>query len=163
MRASCANIIPLVRDALEQGGRARLTVTGMSMRPFIRSGDVVELAVVTTDALTLGMVLLVETTEGRYLLHRVTRKTADGVFTRGDANAHEDGPFNPNSIVARVTGVVRDDCVVPLDTGTSGLLARMWNTSRAGLWLIEAYDRSRRAAGRVLRRLGLRPPLPPPL
>lgn len=163
MRAPCADVVPLVRDALQQGGRARLTVTGMSMRPFIRSGDVVELASVTASALTLGMVVLVETPEGQYLLHRVTRKTADGLFTRGDANVHEEGPFNPNSIVARVTGVVRGDCVVPLDTGTSGLLARVWNASRAGLWLIGAYDCSRRAAGRVLRRLGLRSPLPPSL
>jgi|WetSurSiteA1Bulk_404760.scaffolds.fasta_scaffold52201_1 signal peptidase I len=163
MRAPCTDIVPLVRDALQQGGRARLTVTGVSMRPFIRSGDVVELASVTAPTLTLGVVVLVETPEGQYLLHRVTRKTADGLFTRGDANVHEEGPFNPNSIVARVTGVVRGDCVVPLDTGTSGLLARVWNASRACLWLMGAYDCSHRAAGRVLRRLGLRSPLPPPL
>lgn len=156
MRASGVDIIPLVRVALEQGGQARLTVTGMSMRPFIRSGDIVELAAVTIDTLIPRTIVLVKAAEGRYLLHRVTRIAPDAVFTRGDANFHEEGPFTSDCLLARVTGVVRGDCVKPLDTGFRSVLTRLWQATPAGLWLIEAYDFSRRAAGHVLRRLGLR-------
>lgn len=161
MKVTSVDIVPLVREALQRGGRVRLTATGMSMRPFIRSGDVVELAAVTDDMLTPGTVALVETAEGQYVLHRITRRTADGVFTRGDANFHEEGPFSPAAVVARATGVLRGERVKPLDTGVRMLLARVWHATRAGVWLIEIYDRTRRAAGFVLRRFGLLPPLAP--
>ena len=161
MKVTCVEVVPLVREAFQQGRRVHLTAMGVSMRPFIRSGDVVELAAMGARTLTPGTVVLTETTEGKYLLHRLTRRTADGVFTRGDANFHEEGPFSPACVVARATGVVRGERVAPLDTGMRRIMAYAWHATRAGVCVIEVYDRARRAAGCVLRRFGLRPPLAP--
>ncbi len=148
--------MPLVHETLQQGGRARMTVSGSSMRPFIRSGETVELASVTPGSLVPGMVVLVETTEGRHVLHRVIRVTPQGVFTRGDANFHEEGPFAFDRILAMVTGIVRGDHVRHFDTGIYAVIPRLWHATGVGLWLMAVHDSSRRFAGRVLRRLGLR-------
>ncbi len=156
MRVSCSDVLPLVHDTLQQGGRARLTVSGASMRPFIHSGSVVELATVMPGSLTPGMVVLVEKADGRHVLHRVIRVTPRGVFTRGDANFHEEGPFAFNQILAMVTGIVRGNHVRHLDVGIYGALPRLWYATPIGLSLLTVHDFSRMLARRVLRRLGFR-------
>jgi signal peptidase I len=156
--AALGEVVPVVREAIERGDLVRLTVTGGSMRPFIPSGAVVELTAAPPGGCAPGQVVLVEESPGRHLLHRVRRRSAGGVWTRGDANADDEGPFPDARVVARVAGIVRDGRVVPLDAGMRGLLARLWNATPAGPLALLGWDRARRGAGRALRRAGLLPP-----
>jgi hypothetical protein len=145
--ASFDALAPLVRELVAGGGRVRLKVTGASMRPFIRSGAVVELAAIPAGGCAPGTVVLVELAGGRHVLHRVTRRVAGGVLTRGDANLDGEGPHPAERLVARVVGLVRGGRVVPLDAGALFRLGRLWGATRAGAWLLGGWCRARRAGG----------------
>ena len=75
-------LMPIVRAALERGQRVRMTVTGGSMFPFLRDGDVVELEPALT--LRLGDMVLVQTDSSdvieRYVLHRIVRWVDGAAF-----------------------------------------------------------------------------------
>jgi len=134
----------------------RVAVTGASMRPFIRSGDVVELSAADGALPRPGAVVLVEAAGGRLLLHRVTASARPGVRTRGDANREGEGPFPPERVVARVTGVVDGGRVRPLDRGLYGALARTWAASGAGHVVLRLGGAAARAGRRLLRPGGAR-------
>ncbi len=154
MKVSCLEIVPLLQEALKTSGRARLTVTGNSMRPFIYSGETIELLIAAVDELKKGDVVLVEDSDGDYFLHRIIRKKGGVIYTRGDANLKEEGPFKTESVLAIVTGILRGNRIVKLDKGFYRICGRVWSESRVGSALLKVYDRLRRSAGGILSQNG---------
>ena len=92
----------LVGGLLAQGISVRIQVTGTSMSPCIRSGDVVTITPPTTDEVRLGDVIAFSPHPGQLLIHRVVARTADGPLTRGDATPGCDEPAGRSML-----GVVR--------------------------------------------------------
>jgi hypothetical protein len=148
-------MVPLVREAFKGGSRVRMQANGQSMRPFIRNGEVVELESPGAGVPRRGAVVLVDCGGDHYVLHRVSRLTASGFYTRGDAHRHEEGPFEARQVVARAVGVVRGARTLPVDSGVRGALARAWAVKGIGgrSWVLYRALRSR--AGRVLRAVGV--------
>jgi hypothetical protein len=64
---------PVLEHALDAGLSARMRVTGSSMRPFSRAGDVLEFAPAGTASPRHGEILLVRRDDGGLVLHCVTR------------------------------------------------------------------------------------------
>ncbi|MBO6034437.1 MAG: S24/S26 family peptidase, partial [Paludibacteraceae bacterium] len=60
-----------VREYIKEGKEVMVTAKGNSMLPFIRTGDVVTLC--KAHRLRTGMVVLVEPSEGVYILHRIVK------------------------------------------------------------------------------------------
>ncbi|MBQ7872035.1 MAG: S24/S26 family peptidase [Oscillospiraceae bacterium] len=74
------DILPLIREKLEQGGEVSLTVTGDSMYPFLRDGrDRVTIAPLMRP-LRVNDVPLYLRAGGGLVLHRVMRVERDGRF-----------------------------------------------------------------------------------
>ncbi len=85
-----------------------VVITGGSMAPALRSGDVVMMAEPDPDLLSQRALVTYLDDSGRRVTHRVFALTDDGVITRGDANVTPDpAPVPP----ARIDGVGR--LVVP--------------------------------------------------
>jgi signal peptidase I len=74
----------LVRDFLSLGTPLVFTARGRSMAPFILDGDPV-LVRPRNSELRVGDVILMRTGGHQFLLHRIIKKGAEGVVTRGDA------------------------------------------------------------------------------
>ena len=96
----------LFEEILKSGAGLRVRVTGRSMTPFIRNGEVVTLQQMPVTALHIGDVILVKMQRGDLLLHRIVKKTqaAAGVIfrTKGDALTLLDEPISGEDILAKV-------------------------------------------------------------
>ena len=92
----------LLTAVLAEGNRFRFTVHGVSMCPFIREGDSVELDAVGT--VRVGNILLAEK-NGRLLLHRAIKVKKDAVLLKGDNLNTADGWFLKEEILAVAVAV----------------------------------------------------------
>lgn len=100
-------LVKVIALQLENGGRARLTVTGRSMLPLLRAyRDSVELIPVTEEPVQKGKIILYRRDSGQYVLHRIVRKTATGYICCGDNEAGRE-PVEHRQLLAVVDGLIR--------------------------------------------------------
>ena len=103
---------------LEEGHRAIIPVSGMSMWPFICHGrDQAILEACRGDDLHIGDIILFRTPLGNYMLHRVTALRPDAFETTGDGNCFRDGWFPRDCAKAKAISIRRNghtiDCTAP--------------------------------------------------
>lgn len=143
----------LLRGLLEDGLPVELRVTGSSMSPFVRSGDVIVLSPRPASAIRLGDVVAFLRGEARLVVHRVVRRRRDGFLTRGDASPRtDDGRVAGDEILGAVDRVTRRGVRVRLGLGPEriaiawlsrwGLLIAMLRPLR---WLLTSYNPPRRS------------------
>ena len=110
---------PLLADLLRSGTPVRLEVTGHSMSPFIRSGDVVTIEPLVGRRPALGEVVALAP-EGRLRVHRLVGWDRGRALFRGDVAAGADPVASPDDLLGRVTRVERGGRRVRLGLGSSG-------------------------------------------
>jgi len=100
------------------------------MQPFIQNNDILEVAPLAETRIKLGDVLLVETGEGRLLVHRVVKASRrDGIsiyLIKSDACNTPDGWFRLENILGRVEVVERGFQRIKLTSGAQLWRARVW-------------------------------------
>jgi hypothetical protein len=121
---------PLLEDLLRGGTAVRLEVTGHSMSPFIRTGDVVTIEPLSGRRLRLGQVVALAP-GGHLLVHRLVGWHRGLARVRGDVAACADPLASPDELLGRVTRVERGGRRVRLGLGIERL-AIAW-LSRVGL------------------------------
>jgi len=117
----------LCAEILGRGAALRVKVTGWSMAPFLRGGEVLTIKPCSSQGVRVGDVVLFRTREGCLAIHRVLRRRRqadDGwVFhTKGDARAVLDEPIPASCVLGKV-------CAVERDPGSP--TARYWNLESA--------------------------------
>ncbi len=75
-----------VRDLLLAGETVSIGVCGQSMLPFFRSGEVIRLRPLREGDLTRGNVVMAQTEQGNYVVHRIYRIDGDRITLLGDGN-----------------------------------------------------------------------------
>jgi hypothetical protein len=96
-----------------------MTVSGHSMWPFIRDGDVVEIA--RTPAVpVVGAVVLAQLADGRNPLHRIIAHKGDAWLLCGDNCGAPDGLVHRGNLVGVVEYVERNQRKVCLALGRTG-------------------------------------------
>ena len=100
----------LFADILDKGLNLRLKVTGQSMYPFIKSGEIVTLKKVPCSTLKCWDIILYMDFSGSLILHRLvkieTLQNGDISFvTRGDALIQKDKPVTENQILGKASYV----------------------------------------------------------
>ncbi len=130
----------ILRERLGAGAAVSLRVSGHSMTPCIRAGDVVTLEPLSAGGPRLGHVIALTTRDERLLLHRlVGRRRPKHFVTRGDIAPHADAPVSREAILGVVTGVARETRPVRLGLGWERVPIA-W-LSRAGLLRLAARVR----------------------
>ena len=100
-------LMPIISEQLESGGRASLVVTGNSMYPTFRDrADMVSLIPVDRP-LKKGDLILYRRDNGRYILHRIVTKPKNGTFFCTGDNQWELEPVTDNQVLALVDGFIR--------------------------------------------------------
>ena len=94
-----------VREYIKAGKEVMVTAKGNSMLPFIRTGDVVTLC--KAHRLRTGMVVLVEPSDGVYILHRIVKLNEQDMVLYGDDNLGTKEVVPYTSVVAVVKSVHR--------------------------------------------------------
>ncbi|HEX9059437.1 MAG TPA: S24/S26 family peptidase, partial [Clostridia bacterium] len=101
-------LIPFIETLLEEKKMACITVTGMSMYPFLRETiDRVELSRADFGSMKVGDIVLARRLNGEYVLHRVWGKTSDSFYMVGDAQTWIDGPYSKEQLVAASNAIWR--------------------------------------------------------
>jgi hypothetical protein len=124
---SAPEFYQLGRDLAHSGVRFRLNLYGRSMLPFIRNGDLVEVAPVSINEVQIGDVVFYRS-GSRLVAHRVVGFLSDGeenyFVTRGDGLIHEDRLANEKDLIGRVETVQRQRAI-RLERGLYGLMGRL--------------------------------------
>jgi signal peptidase I len=122
----------LFEEVLAHGADLRVRVTGRSMVPFLRGGEVVVVRKVACSSLRRGDIIFFRDREGFPVVHRIVgrerRGHQDGGFrTKGDALCLPDEPVREGDILGMVCAVESDHAFRNLETvswrGANYLLA----------------------------------------
>jgi signal peptidase I len=120
-RLSSEAVRELLEAVLDHGKQFRFRAGGMSMFPFIRSGDVVTIAPLDREKPYLGDIVAFLHPSNRSLtLHRVIGVESQSYDIRGDNAMGSDGNIPVENILGRVVRVERNDRRVRLGTGPGG-------------------------------------------
>ena len=119
------DIAPLVKSALSEGKSAKLTVTGYSMYPLLRSvSDCVLLE--KAEKLKKYDIVLFERDDGTYILHRIIKKKGDVLTIAGDNETKKEYPVMASSCVGKVTAFWREDKCYSKDVWWHIIYQRIW-------------------------------------
>lgn len=102
LASGCELVVELAR----RFGEVQLRVTGASMLPSVRPGDVLSVRHCVISDLQPGQILLYRR-HGKLVAHRVIRIHSDSVTTRGDSVYNDDLPIEESDIVGQVFSVLR--------------------------------------------------------
>lgn len=106
--------ITLFEEILDSGSSLRVKVTGRSMAPFLRGGEIVTLKKEPHDALRRGDLIFFKNSRGAPLLHRVIQKITSSdekIFfrTKGDALIALDEPIQHHRVLGKVSRIEKID------------------------------------------------------
>lgn len=126
-RIKAVDMFIIINEILQQGGKAWITVTGMSMYPFLRENkDSVELASGSFETIKRGDIVLIRRMSGEYILHRVLYKNADSFYIIGDAQQWIEGPLKAYQLVAAVAAIKRGDFPINCNNLIWRILTALW-------------------------------------
>ncbi len=124
--------IALIKDILNSGSAVSMRVSGRSMEPTLRGGDVITLRRMPYSSVRVGDIVLFQDRAKGTVLHRVLRvsRGGDGITAKGDALVMPDAPFGPDALLATAVGVQfgdkdgRADFLTPSYRFRAALIAR---------------------------------------
>lgn len=96
----------LIRRNVPAGASLRVQVAGSSMQPTLRPGDTLLLERGTVASVRPGDLLTVQI-GSQLQTHRLLRRTASHLYTRGDACVQSDPPTPTTALIGRVQQIER--------------------------------------------------------
>lgn len=118
-----------VKESLSSGSGVKIPVTGSSMRPFLRNGDVVSVSAFNGHKLKRGSIALGHWKEG-YVLHRVIGTRGANILLAGDNNIAQIEEVPSAEIFAVVTACYRQGKVFSEQTRLDRSLGLWWYYAR---------------------------------
>lgn len=148
-RVPMESLYEVIGLQLENGGKANLVVTGISMLPMLRENrDTVILKPVEKPPVA-GDILLYRRANGQFVLHRVIRVTPEGYLISGD-NQYELEKVAPSQLLAVVGAFTRKGKTHTLQEPFYRLYTWAWVKL---FWLRKPYIKLRRKLGRIYRKI----------
>ena len=99
--------------AAQISGPLRLKVTGGSMRPLLRAGDVVVARPAPPHTLKPGDIIVVQR-GSEWITHRLVKVDKHGLHTHGDSTRVADVAVSADRLVGRVIAIERADDLIDL-------------------------------------------------
>lgn len=96
---------PVFQALILEKARVKITVTGNSMYPLLRSG-IDEVILERGRSYKKGDVVFYRRSNGRYVLHRIVGKKGDAFYLAGDAEVRREYPIYANQIIGVATAFV---------------------------------------------------------
>ena len=126
-RVKAVEMFSIVSELLQQDRKVWITVTGMSMYPFLREDkDSVELSYSNFNLIQRGDIVLIRRRCGDYVLHRVLVKESKVFYIVGDAQQWIEGPLEAEQLIASVVAVRRGSHTIDCKNLIWKLLTGMW-------------------------------------
>lgn len=114
-----------VKESLNKGNQVKIPVTGNSMRPFLRNGDIVTVTPFARCRLKKGAIALADWKEG-YVLHRVVGMASGTVTLAGDNNLGQVEKVSDSELFAVVSACYRGGKLVSDQSHVDRILGVFW-------------------------------------
>ena len=139
--------LEVITPLLREGYQLKICPKGRSMVPFLAGGRD-EAVLSAPDAgrpFKKNDIVLFRLTNGLHVLHRICRIDGNGIYTLGDGNTAEEGPFKREDILATVDYIIRKGKNIKNDDRKYLLLVSVWRLIRPFRpCVISAYSAIRR-------------------
>ncbi|MEN6316032.1 MAG: S24/S26 family peptidase [Clostridiaceae bacterium] len=127
VKVKAVELFSVVDEVFQNGGSAWITVTGMSMYPFLREGvDSVELSKTSYDSVKKYDIVLIRRKCGGYVMHRILKKDKECFYIIGDAQQWVEGPLKPEQLKAYVTRIKREKHIISVNNMLFKIASRIW-------------------------------------
>lgn len=104
---SIHDIMPLIKESIENGQSVKMQVSGISMTPILH--DVRDTVVLEkADKIKKYDIVLHKRKNGQYILHRVIKKKGNVLTIAGDFETEKEYPVYEEQVIARVTAFCRN-------------------------------------------------------
>src|SRR3990170_1375104 len=127
----------LLQEALERGGTFTFRARGNSMRPLIRTGDILVVEPAEPQRLRIGDLVLYRRAPRSYVVHLLIKRLERDrqlLVTRGDNLRRPDRPVPIEAVRGRVVGIQRDGRRLSLDGRPYRALSWLFSFSPWALW-----------------------------
>lgn len=122
---SIKDLAPFIEEAVSAGKDVRLTITGYSMYPLLRSG---------TDDIVLGKhsklkkydVVLFKRKDGSYIFHRIIKIKGDVLTIAGDNETKKETPVLKSDVIAVMKSFYRSGKLHGVNELWYKLYSRFW-------------------------------------
>lgn len=104
----------IAQEVLGRGRTLRFKAKGGSMSPFIRNGDVLEVAPFK-GKINLGDIILYHSSCGSPVIHRVIQRNKESIITKGDSVSGSDQPMLFKQVLGRVVAIEKNGWRIRLD------------------------------------------------
>lgn len=101
------DLIPLIKEALDNNQEFILPINGTSMQPFLRNNDYVYLTI--PNNLKHNDIILYQRNEEEFVLHRIVKQKDNYYVLMGDHQLIEEFPIYKEQVVAKVTKVRKNN------------------------------------------------------
>jgi len=128
----------LIAAALEKGKHFKFMVTGFSMSPFIKNGDVAVISPFKHRHMGVGdVVACLDKNSQKLMVHRVIGKKNTMVYLKGDNTLTEDLPVHKDQVLGYVSKLERNGKNITFSLGPGKRMIAL--LSRMGLlkWTID--------------------------
>lgn len=105
-----ANVMTLSKELLDRGITLKISLSGNSMFPYLRKGDIALVKAVTPDEIEIGDVIVFQT-PGKFIAHRLIRIINKNgeilVQSKGDSLYKPDPPVPIESLIGKIISIDR--------------------------------------------------------
>ena len=130
LRLESGGFESLADEVLSKGDNLRFRARGISMQPFIRDGDILEIQPNAGVQFRTTDIVLCKSPKGHLVAHRVIGTEIENgrgvLIIQGDALGQPDGNIDPGEVLGRVVAVIRDGEYKRVDTPFMRFAARLW-------------------------------------
>ena len=120
----------LVDEVLSKGDTLRFRARGISMQPFIRDGDILEIQPSGGELFRTTDIVFCKSPKGNLVAHRIVGikpgEGRDKLIIQGDALGQPDGYIDTGDVLGRVVAVIRDGENKRVDTPFMRFAGHLW-------------------------------------
>lgn len=97
------DLFPIIKEQLDSGGSAVLTISGTSMSPLFIDRKTSVKFIKPSNQPQKYDIIFYRRADGKYILHRIVGKNKDGYICRGDNQFENEFSVSEDSIIGIVT------------------------------------------------------------
>ncbi len=118
----------LKKDILQSGASVKIKLTGTSMYPYLKKGDIGYYKFVAPEFLKPGDIIAFEQ-DGCFITHRIIRNS-NLIITRGDACLNFDKPVDKSHIIGKLLQIERNGKMISISSPCRVFLNKLFATHR---------------------------------
>lgn len=115
------DFLKLSNEILNKGNNLRFQAKGLSMHPFIKNGEVIEIKPISSSEIEIGDIVFYRSSWGGMVAHRVIRKQQKAekviLLTKGDSVPVSDEEIYPEQVLGKVIAIERNGSKIILNKG----------------------------------------------